>query len=209
VQTKQFTGATIDDVLVKVRAELGEDAMILETKRVVSGGLGGFFGREMVEVTASDGGDANREAAASVAAPLVDAHDEEDERPVHEDPFARHLQGRLSAAQEAEETMPPGPAASPVAAYARNGATAPFAAGDPERTRAILEAARSAVRDAHDQALLAPVPALEALPAPEPEPEPVAEAAPFIPALAPAPAPAPAPVAIPVAAPAPEPAPAP
>jgi len=48
VQTKQFSGATIDEVLAQVRAELGEEAVILQTKRVVKGGIGGFFGREGV-----------------------------------------------------------------------------------------------------------------------------------------------------------------
>ena len=46
MQMKQFSGATVDEVLLKVRAELGEDAVILQTKRVVNGGIGGFFGRQ-------------------------------------------------------------------------------------------------------------------------------------------------------------------
>ena len=54
MQIKQFAADTIDEVLAQVRAELGEDAMILQTKRVVRGGLGGFFGREGVEVTADE-----------------------------------------------------------------------------------------------------------------------------------------------------------
>ena len=74
MQIKQFSGATIDEVLIQVRAELGEDAVILQTKRVVKGGIGGFFGKEGVEVTAAEGlpaaeRAANLEAAASVAVP--------------------------------------------------------------------------------------------------------------------------------------------
>ena len=75
MQMKQFSGATVNEVLLKVRAELGEDAVILQTKRVVNGGVGGFFGRQGVEVTAAEGLPpeetemANREAAASVAPP--------------------------------------------------------------------------------------------------------------------------------------------
>ena len=116
MQIKQFAADTIDEVLAQVRAELGEDALILQTKRVVRGGVGGFFGKEGVEVTAAAGADpaaANMEAAASVAAPSLDVLDTpEAEVPATpalpapappadepaEDPFRRHLDGRLAAA---------------------------------------------------------------------------------------------------------------
>lgn len=160
MQIKQFSGATIDEVLTKVREELGEEAVILQTKRVVTGGIGGFFGREGVEVTAAEGmppgeGErANLEAAASVAAApaTIDLSDEAAETadaPFVATPFHRHLDTRLEAAVEAEaDAPPPAAAASPAAAYAR--ATTPFAPGDRERTEAIIQAARAAVRDAHD-----------------------------------------------------------
>ena len=164
MQIKQFSGATIDEVLTKVREELGEEAVILQTKRVVTGGIGGFFGREGVEVTAAEGmpageGErANREAAASVAAPPapLDLTDEAAADPRDEafvpTPFGRHLDTRLEAAVEAEADAPPLPApATPAAAYAR--ATAPFAPGERERTEAIIQAARAAVRDAHEAAM--------------------------------------------------------
>ena len=54
MNTKQFVGASIDEVLRDIRAELGDEAVILHTRKVVKGGLGGFFGREMIEVTAAD-----------------------------------------------------------------------------------------------------------------------------------------------------------
>lgn len=162
MQIKQFSGATIDEVLAKVRDELGEEAVILQTKRVVTGGIGGFFGREGVEVTAAEGlpageGErANREAAASVAAPPagIDLTDEAAEAPADfvPMPFGRHLDSRLEAALEAEAGAPPPPApATPAAAYAR--ATVPFAPGERERTEAIIQAARAAVRDAHEAAV--------------------------------------------------------
>ncbi len=199
MQIKQFSGATIDEVLTQVRAELGEEAVILQTKRVVKGGVGGFFGREGVEVTAAEGmppgeGETiNREAASSVsAAPAPIAGDAGSQQQDDFVPtaFRRHLESRLAAAQEVEATTPPPPAtttpASPAAAYAR--AAAPFAAGDMERTQSILEAARAAVRDAHAQAVGAPASLDdELLTAPTNAP--------------PAPArPGPAPVAAPVAA---------
>lgn len=188
MQIKQFSGTTIDEVLDQVRAELGEEAVILQTKRVVRGGLGGFFGREGIEVTAAqdlpagEGEAANREAAASVA-PAPAAASEVDAPPAPT-AFHRHLEGRLAAAEEAEDDpvmADLGPAASPAAAYARASAPArPFAPGDAERSRAIIEAARAAVREAHARAA-EPVDALdESAPAP------------FVSVAAPAPAAAPA-----------------
>ncbi|MBY0398204.1 MAG: hypothetical protein K2X91_17305, partial [Thermoleophilia bacterium] len=79
MQMKQFTGSSIDDVLAQVRADLGDGAVILQTRRVVRGGIGGFFGKEGIEVTAAEGlpeaegAAANLEAAASVAAPPPEA----------------------------------------------------------------------------------------------------------------------------------------
>lgn len=194
MQIKQFAADTIDEVLARVRAELGEDAMILQTRRVVRGGVGGFFGKEGVEVTAAAGADAgaaNQEAAASVAAPAVDVLDTaEPEAPAGipaEDPFRNHLDGRLAAAEEAESGFAPLP---PAAALARQ--AAPFASGGTERSQAILEAARAAVREAHEAALGSVDESLlpEAF---APAPEPVAEPEPV-------PAPAPAPVVMPAPA---------
>ena len=200
MQIKQFTGATIDEVLAQVRAELGEEAVILKTKRVVKGGLGGFFGKEGVEVTAAEGlppgeGEAaNREAAASVAVPALPVHtDDETDDDFVPSAFRRHLESRLAAAEEIEAEAAqaaPGPPASPAAAYARAGA--PFAPGDLERTQAILEAARAAVRDAHAQAVSAP-PAIEDLMAAPATPAPIRAEIAAAPAPTPAPAPAPAP----------------
>lgn len=162
MQMKQFTGSSIDDVLAQVRADLGDGAVILQTRRVVRGGIGGFFGKEGIEVTAAEGlpeaegAAANLEAAASVAAPPPEAPPSPPEpAPAATDAFERHLEGRLAAAREAEAhpaMAVEGPAASPAAAYARAAGAAPerpFAPGGEERSRAIANAARAAVRDAH------------------------------------------------------------
>ncbi len=212
MQMKQFSGATVDEVLLKVRAELGEDAVILQTKRVVNGGIGGFFGRQGVEVTAAEGlpdaDEANQEAAASVAIPTE--ADAEYDTSARDNPFQRHLEGRLAAAEEAEALdAPPAPGApaSPAATYARSaGATPapprPFASGDLERSQAILEAARAAVQQAHEAAALAPPPATAPVPEDLIDDDDLALDPPFVPATfhqepaaaaAPVPAPARAP----------------
>jgi flagellar biosynthesis GTPase FlhF len=186
---KQFTGATIDEILPLIREELGEDAVILSTRRVTRGGIGGFFGREMLEVTAA------RPEAREVAA----ANAEAAARPSGEhgtasrEPFSRHLIGRLEAAREAEQGLggpPPGaggaPPAAPAAAYARAAAGAgdtaahPFAPGEDERTRAIVAAARRALRDAQAQAAAASSPGDAGAPAgPRVAPPPWATAPPL------------------------------
>lgn len=178
MQIKQFTGASIDEVLHDIRAELGEEAVILQTRRIVRGGLGGFFGREGIEVTAAEGVveetvAANRDAAAATSAASMDRTEGPGwlvgaDAPVAREPFARHLEGRLGAAIEAEDdirvtfTEPAvGAPAAPINAYARNGAAPaerpprPFAAGDGDRTQAIIESAREAMRVARAQAAAA------------------------------------------------------
>ena len=175
----------------------------------MKGGIGGFFGREGVEVTAAEGlpageGEAaNREAAASVAAPQAPLAPPAP-APVAEEPlavepvageefiplaFRRHLESRLAAAEqvEAEELEPSaGAPASPGATYAR--VSAPFSSGGMERTQAILEAARAAVREAHAQAVGAAPAIDELLAAPATRPEPV------VPETAPVPIEQPVPV---------------
>ena len=42
-----FRGATLDEVLPKIRAELGPDAIILAEREGVVGGIGGFFARQV------------------------------------------------------------------------------------------------------------------------------------------------------------------
>ena len=114
MQIKQFAADTIDEVLAQVRAELGEDAMILQTKRVVRGGIGGFFGKEGVEVTAAageDAGVANQEAAASVAVPSLDVLDTPEEAARKAGPTAGSSEASRAAAirrkrQEAAGTAP-------------------------------------------------------------------------------------------------------
>ena len=164
---KQFTGTTIDEILPQIRGELGEDALILATRRVTRGGLGGFFGRETLEVTAAQGGTRDEIAQANLDAV---ARPGEEHMTGERAPFSRHLQGRLAAALEAEGgfdraaggDMPNrsvaggAPAASPAGAYSRgmeapSPAARPFAPGDAERTRAIIDAARQAMGHAHAQ----------------------------------------------------------
>src|SRR4051812_16003697 len=63
-ETKTYRGRSLEEVLPKIKAELGPDAEIVRQRSGLTGGVGGFFQREMVEVEA-------RGPAAGPAGPQV------------------------------------------------------------------------------------------------------------------------------------------
>ena len=50
--TKTFRGRTLEELLPKIRAELGPDAIVLRRREGLAGGVGGFFQKSYVEVEA-------------------------------------------------------------------------------------------------------------------------------------------------------------
>src|SRR3712207_1477664 len=50
--TKTYRGRTLEEVLPKIKAELGPDAEIIRQRSGLTGGVGGFFQRACVEVEA-------------------------------------------------------------------------------------------------------------------------------------------------------------
>lgn len=54
MRVKTFQGRTLEEVLPQVRHELGPEAVVLSQRPLISGGVGGLFGKRMVEVTAAD-----------------------------------------------------------------------------------------------------------------------------------------------------------
>jgi len=78
-ETKTYRGASLDDVLPQIRADLGDDALIIRQREGLVGGIGGFFAKRCVEVEAipAPGRPANA-VAAPVAMParaVFDAYD--------------------------------------------------------------------------------------------------------------------------------------
>src|SRR3954468_1705116 len=55
MQTKTFRGLSLAEVEGKVRAELGDDAVVVRQREGLSGGVGGFFQRRIFEVEATAG----------------------------------------------------------------------------------------------------------------------------------------------------------
>jgi flagellar biosynthesis GTPase FlhF len=111
-QPRVYRGTTLEELLPRIRDELGEDAVITKQREGIVGGIGGFFGRRCVEVEACAaewlGLD---EQAPSVPAGLVSrAYEQPDEAALVADvvanpvirrlieqstPFAEHLQEAL------------------------------------------------------------------------------------------------------------------
>src|SRR4051794_15873655 len=51
-ETKTYRGRTLEEVLPKIKADLGADAEIVRQRQGLTGGVGGFFQRACVEVEA-------------------------------------------------------------------------------------------------------------------------------------------------------------
>jgi flagellar biosynthesis GTPase FlhF len=62
-EPRTYRGSAIDDLLPRIREELGPDAIVMRQREGLDGGVGGFFQRKCVEVVARR------------AAPVLDAYD--------------------------------------------------------------------------------------------------------------------------------------
>jgi flagellar biosynthesis protein FlhF len=120
---KTFRGESLEELLPKIREELGADAVILRQRDGLKGGVGGFFQKRCVEVDARAG------------APRVDTYaggaSDEDVRAALDEDAAADFADELDAEIEAEEER-----------FARDAAPAPAPALDPA---AIAQAAQALV----------------------------------------------------------------
>ena len=91
METKTFRGLSLAEVEQKVRAELGDDAVVVRQREGLTGGVGGFFQKRMVEI------EATTPEGAQVAAQTFDVREDTPAVP----DFMEHL----SSAQQAAETF--------------------------------------------------------------------------------------------------------
>src|SRR4051794_41165175 len=160
MQTKTFRGLSLAEVEGQVRADLGDDAVIVRSREGLTGGVGGFFQRRIfeVEAVAGNGAPAPAAEAAEAAAPAV----------------------------EPQPIAMPAPVTAPVAEEPHDFLTSLRAALGPELEQAAAEQrAAHAAADFVPDALAAAARVEQAAAAPEPEPEPE-----FMPTPMVAPAPA-------------------
>ncbi|MEO6867091.1 MAG: hypothetical protein ABI200_03640, partial [Gaiellales bacterium] len=54
MRIKTFTGRSIEELLPEIRTELGDGAVVIGQRTKVQGGVAGFFGTKVIEVTAAD-----------------------------------------------------------------------------------------------------------------------------------------------------------
>jgi flagellar biosynthesis protein FlhF len=96
---KKYRRPTVREALRAVREDLGPSALVLSTRMVRSGGLQGWFGARVVEISAAAEPDGVSEArpAPSVARPLDPSTNSES--PTHDplEPHARSVAARLTA----------------------------------------------------------------------------------------------------------------
>jgi flagellar biosynthesis protein FlhF len=83
-ETRVFRGSSLEELLPKIRDELGPDAVVTRQREGVVGGFGGFFGKRCVEVEARPGTSIERPSVPSRA--VLNAYDTGDafDEPVEE-----------------------------------------------------------------------------------------------------------------------------
>ncbi|HXA55713.1 MAG TPA: hypothetical protein VNV37_12645 [Solirubrobacteraceae bacterium] len=74
--TKIYRGRTVEQLIPKIQAELGADAVVVRREKGLTGGFAGFFQRPFVEIEARRG------------APTIDCYDEKDGAPALPEPPA-------------------------------------------------------------------------------------------------------------------------
>ncbi|HWX45236.1 MAG TPA: hypothetical protein VNY52_07920 [Solirubrobacteraceae bacterium] len=100
--SRVYRGRTVEELIPKIQAELGQDAIIVRRHKGLTGGIAGFFQRPFVEIEARQG------------APGIDRYDEDEALPA--------LPGRLEEEPESE----------PASAEVRAGMNAQASADVPE-----------------------------------------------------------------------------
>ncbi len=174
-----YRGRNLIDLIPRIRADLGPDAVILRERQGVIGGINGFFAKRFVEVEAQ-------------AAPRVDVYDDDGEEDGEDDlSFADELSGaevQTEAIISAEEQrlVAAGPANGIAATLQREVIVEPQPVMEP------IAAAEPHPQVRPEGRVESQPPAPKPRPAPEPEPEVAAPAA-VAPRIAPQPSLAPQP----------------
>jgi flagellar biosynthesis GTPase FlhF len=86
--TFTYRGRSLEELVPRIRQELGDDAVIVSRRETSSGGVGGFFAKREIEVEVRPGemaaapAPSTPDVAAAFAAQLAQAHDRQQARPV-------------------------------------------------------------------------------------------------------------------------------
>jgi len=115
-ETRTYRGRSIEELIPRIQAELGADAIVVRRREGLTGGFAGFFQRRFVELEALRGGpriDVYDDGAAPALPPALErpapAPAPAPERPAQPEPAVAFA----AALAEAEAATAPAPAAAP------------------------------------------------------------------------------------------------
>jgi flagellar biosynthesis GTPase FlhF len=74
-ETFTYRGRSLEELVPRIREELGDDAVIVARRETTSGGVGGFFAKREIEVEVRPGESAGPKVAAAFAAQLAEAQE--------------------------------------------------------------------------------------------------------------------------------------
>jgi flagellar biosynthesis protein FlhF len=127
-ELRTYRGKTLEELLPRIREELGPDAIVVRQRDGLMGGIGGFFQQRFVEVEARVGG------------PRIDVYDDV---PTSPESFA----ALLAAAEEDAEPIVTATAAAPEPAPATIVETIPSSVAQPAAPRAAKAKAAAKPKD--------------------------------------------------------------
>ncbi|HEY3760011.1 MAG TPA: hypothetical protein VGL37_09625 [Solirubrobacteraceae bacterium] len=99
--TRIYRGRTVEELIPKIQAELGADAIVVRREKGLTGGFAGFFQRPFVEIEAKAG------------TPRIDLYDEDDAAPALPPPLEQlpaSLERLPASLQQAPASLQQGPA---------------------------------------------------------------------------------------------------
>jgi flagellar biosynthesis GTPase FlhF len=73
--TYTYRGRSLEELVPRVRQELGDDAVIVARRETTSGGVGGFFAKREIEIEVRPGAEASAQVARAFAQQLAQAHE--------------------------------------------------------------------------------------------------------------------------------------
>ena len=73
--TYTYRGRSLEELVPRIRQELGDDAVIVARRETTSGGVGGFFAKREIEIEVRPGAEAAAHVARAFAQQLAQAHE--------------------------------------------------------------------------------------------------------------------------------------
>jgi flagellar biosynthesis GTPase FlhF len=105
--TFTYRGRSLEELVPRIRQELGDDAVIVSRRETSSGGVGGFFAKREIEVEVRAGESAGPGVAAAFAAQLAEAHERQQQARPATSPEVDALPGATNVT--VDDLFPPAP----------------------------------------------------------------------------------------------------